>query len=138
MAEVRSQPMGSRRGALVLWFAAVGGPIGWFVQLIAAWSIDEVVCSAGREHVGGTHLSTVLWYVLIAPSAVVVTALVVALLVRRHLNRIRAAAGEAGAADVPLNRARTMAFVAIFVDMLFLVIVVLDGVNLTVFAPCVT
>ena len=137
MAGNRDHPMRGYLGALVLWFAALGGAFAWFVQLIAAWSIDEVACAAGHEQISGLQLTTVLIIAVGVPCAVVLAALILALWSRRRLNRAKAAGTASETASLALNRARTVAFIAVVLDALFLVIVILNGVNLAVFAPCV-
>lgn len=129
-AETRS---GSARtaGALLLWFAVLGGATAWAVHLFAAWSVEELTCAAGRRDVAGVPLEAVLLAAVILPGVVAIGALAVS--VRAWLQTSRAARRQDGR---DLQRTRLLAAVGLWANLLFVAIIAFDGVALLVVTPC--
>ncbi|MFD1324190.1 hypothetical protein [Micromonospora sonneratiae] len=124
-------------GGLLLWFAVLGGALAWAVHLMAAWSVDELVCAAGSEEVAGLPLRLVVGLAVVIPAGVTLAALVVSWRAWQQTGRGPESDVPAGA-DVAraMDRSRLLAMVGIWSNLLFLSIIVLGGVATLVFPPC--
>lgn len=136
MHTTRERPAPARLGGLVLWFGVLGGPLAWTVHMIAVWSINELTCASGNDEVNGLPLATALLAWVVAPGLVTLAAMGVCLWTWRRLGRAQATGTLDEERARAFARARVLVFVAMVVDILFLAIIVLDGVNITVFPPC--
>jgi hypothetical protein len=120
-----------RSGAVLLWFAVLGGAVAWAVHVMAAWSTEELTCAAGHRSISGTSLVLVLVLMSAVPGAVALAALGVswrAWLQTSH-NRDR----EDGRR---LDRARLLAVVGMSANLLFIAIIAFDAVAIAVVPPC--
>lgn len=127
----RTRRHGSRlAGGLLLWFGTLGGVVAWTVHLIAAWGIDELSCAAGERDVAGVPLRLVLMLSVVVPGAVALAALVVAFLSWRRI----ASAGEDGGRR--MQRARLLAVVGVYADLLSVAMIAFGGAALVVLQPC--
>jgi hypothetical protein len=103
-------------GPLALWFAILGAPIAWAVQLALGDMFSELGCEAG----GFGGLSLVLLLISLAAAVVAAWALFVAW--RAHAT-LRSNARE----DIPFERASFMAVAGILSSSLFLMVIVMGG-----------
>jgi hypothetical protein len=126
-------PRTRRAGALLLWFAVLGGAVAWAVHLMAAWGTEELTCAAGHRSISGTSLTVVLVLMVAIPGAVALASLAVAWRAWRQTRGIRDGDGERR-----LDRARLLAIVGISANLLFVAIILLDAIALAVFPPCQT
>lgn len=119
-------------GGLLLWYGVLGGALAWAVHLIAAWGVDELACAAGSERVSAVPLWQAIGLAVVIPALVTAGSLLVAAMVWRRTAR----AQRAGAEDRSYARARMLATVGIWANLLFLAIIVLGGVAVLVLPPC--
>ncbi|HEX7746460.1 MAG TPA: hypothetical protein VF462_14505 [Micromonosporaceae bacterium] len=119
-------------GGLLLWYGVLGGALAWAVHLLGAWGIDELACAAGSERVSAVPLWQAIGLAVVIPALVTVGSLLVAGLVLRRIGR----APRAGAEDRSYSRARLLATLGIWANLLFLAIIVLGGIAVLVFPPC--
>ncbi|MEU0151328.1 hypothetical protein [Micromonospora fulviviridis] len=124
-------PRARLTGGLLLWYAVLGGAVAWAVHLLAGWGVNELACAGGRERIGAVPLRTVIAVAVVLPALATVGALLAAALVWR-----RTAHPPDGMDERPVGRSRMLAVVAIWSNLLFLTIIVLGGVALLVFPPC--
>jgi hypothetical protein len=136
MYATREQSTPARLGSVLLWFGVLGGPLAWAVHMVAVWSTNELTCAAGNDEVNGLPLVTTLVVWVVVPGLVTLAAMGVALWCWRRLGRAQASGTLGEVRDRAFARARVLVFVAMVVDVLFLAIIVLDGVNIAVFPPC--
>jgi hypothetical protein len=106
-------------GPLALWFAILGAPVAWAVQLALGDMFSELGCEAG----GFSGIRFVLLGISAVATAVGAWALVVAWRSHRAMLAVELD-------DVPRERATFMALGGILVSVLFLLVIVLGG-----FAP---
>jgi hypothetical protein len=106
-------------GPLALWFAILGAPIAWAIQLALGDMFSELGCEAG----GFGGLSLVLLGISVLATAVGAWALLVAWRSHRTMMAVELD-------DVPRERATFMALGGILVSSLFLLVIVMGG-----FAP---
>ncbi|SDZ20961.1 hypothetical protein SAMN05444365_10775 [Micromonospora pattaloongensis] len=119
-------------GGLLLWYGVLGGAVAWAVHVLAAWSLDELACAAGSDHVSGIPLWQALGVAVLVPALAALGSLLVAALVWQRTARAR----SAGTDNPALGRSRMLAVVGIWANLLFLAIIVLGGVAVLVFPPC--
>jgi hypothetical protein len=119
-------------GGLLLWYGVLGGALAWSVHLVVAWGVDELACAAGAERVSGIPLWQAVGLAVVIPALVTAGSLLVAALVWRRA----ADAQRAGAEDRSYGRARMLAMLGIWANLLFLAIIVLGGIAVLVFPPC--
>lgn len=131
--ETRSGPR--LLGAVLLWFAALGGAVAYAVHLFAAWGIEELVCAAGHREVAGVPLEVVIAIATAVPGLVVLAALATAWLAWRRIGR-RIGQAEPVEDQAGLTRAKLLAVVGLWANLLFLAIIVFDGVALVVIPTC--
>jgi hypothetical protein len=132
MAAASTSPTrAGRLGGLLLWFAVLGGAVAWAVHLLAAWSIDELACAAGSRDVSGVPLHVAVSLAAGIPAIVALAALALSW---RAWRRTAAATGPG--ADGPIGRARMVAVVGLWSNLLFLAIIALGGAAILVFPPC--
>jgi hypothetical protein len=124
-------PRARLTGGLLLWYAVLGGAVAWAVHLLAGWGVDELTCASGRERIGALPLRAVIAVAVVLPALATVGALLAAALVWR-----RTARPPDGLEERRVGRSRLLAVVAIWSNLLFLIIIVLGGVALLVFPPC--
>ncbi|MFG1951622.1 hypothetical protein [Micromonospora sp. NPDC048830] len=119
-------------GGLLLWYGVLGGAVAWAVHLLAAWSLDELACAAGSQHISGVPLWQALGIAVVVPAVATAGSLLVAAFVWWRTARAQAA----GDADRATSRSRLLAVVGVWANLLFLAIIVLGGVAVLVFPPC--
>ena len=114
---------------LLQWFGLFGGALAWTVQHVVGYGISDSGCNvAGRQW--GLPLTTLQTALSLATGAVVVAAWVAALVAFRGTRVVdRDAPGPSG-------RIHFFAQAALLGNVLFLVIVVLDGVSSVYHLPC--
>ncbi|SCL32854.1 hypothetical protein GA0070624_4585 [Micromonospora rhizosphaerae] len=119
-------------GGLLLWYGVLGGALAWAVHLFVGWSLDELTCATGADTVAQVPLWQAVWLAVVVPAVATVGALLVATLAWR-----RTARAQRGREDDPsFGRARMLAVVGIWANLLFLAIIVLGGVAVLVLPPC--
>ena len=119
-------------GGLALWFGAIGGAIAWAIHLAAAWGITETTCLAGHASIESMPLRAVVALAVVGPGAIALAALAVSFRTFRQTSPDRTHDGRR------LGRARLLAGVGFAANLLFVAIIVFDGVALMVFPPCLT
>jgi hypothetical protein len=127
----RLPPRTALIGGLVTWFATLGGAILWAVHSIAVWGLNELTCAAGREQLAGFPLAGAIGLATAIPGLGTAAALAASWLVWRRTRPDLPAGGER-----PISRAHLLAFVGLWLNLLALAIIVLDGVAALVFPPC--
>ncbi|RGC66744.1 hypothetical protein C5N14_22010 [Micromonospora sp. MW-13] len=132
MTTTRAESRARLTGGLLLWYGVLGGAVAWVVHLLAGWSLDELTCAAGSERVSAVPLWQAVGLAVVVPALVTVGSLLVAALAWRRT----AQAQEAGADDRAFGRARMLATLGIWANLLFLTIIVLGGVAVLVLPPC--
>lgn len=120
-------------GGLLLWYGVLGGALAWAVHLLAAWGLDELACAAGSERVSAVPLAQAVGLAVVIPALLTAGSLLVAVLVWRRTARAERAAG---AEDHSYGRARMLATLGIWANLLFLAMIVLGGIAVLVFPPC--
>lgn len=118
-------------GGLLLWFAVIGGAVAWAIHLFFAWGTEELVCSSGHEQVAGMSLDTAIALACGLPGAVVVAALVTSVVAWRRIRR-----GDARLPRERLARARLLAVVGMWSNLLFTAIIAFDTIALVVIPVC--
>ncbi len=118
-------------GGLLLWFAVLGGAVAWAVHLFAAWGIEELVCSTGHEQVAGVPLDTAIAIACGLPGAVTLAALATSVVAWRRIRR-----GDERIPPERLSRARLLAVVGVWSNLLFVAIIAFDTVALVVIPVC--
>ncbi|MEU3453404.1 hypothetical protein ABZ671_07350 [Micromonospora sp. NPDC006766] len=119
-------------GGLLLWYGVLGGAVAWAVHLMAAWSMDELTCAAGSAEISALPLWQAVGLAVIIPALAAAGSLAVAALAWTRMRQ----AQRAGAPDGAYGRARLLAAVGIWANLLFLSIIVLGGVALLVLPVC--
>ncbi|OBB35707.1 hypothetical protein [Mycobacterium sp. 852002-51961_SCH5331710] len=127
MAQQTSEP--PVIGALWMWFAAIGGAAAWAVHLASSWGLTETSCLSGHSTILGHTLKSVVTLTTVIPGLVCLAALLAAWWMRRETRRLDNSTDRAG-------RAYLVAGVALWSNMLFLAIIVFDGIALLVFPSC--
>jgi hypothetical protein len=121
--------LGRTRLELLQWFALFGGPLAWTVQHVVGYGISDAGCSvAGAQW--DLHISTMQVVLSVATGAVVLAAEAAALVVFRQTRMVDEYAPG------PNGRLRFFAQAALVGNVLFFVIVVLDGVSTVYHLPC--
>jgi hypothetical protein len=121
--------MTHRRLELLQWFALFGGPLAWTIEHVVGYGISKAGCNVAGAQWGldPNVLQTVL---AVLVGVVVIAAWLAAAVVFR----------ETGAVDPdapgPLGRIHFFAEAALLGNVLFFVIVVLDGVGSVHDLPC--
>jgi uncharacterized membrane protein len=114
---------------LLQWFALFAGPLAWATEHVVGYGISDAAC-----HVAGRQwgLDAALWQSVLAVlvGAVVVAAWVAAFVVFRETRNVDKDAPG------PLGRIHFFAQAALLGNILFFVIVVLDGVSTVYHLPC--
>ncbi|MFU8871780.1 hypothetical protein [Micromonospora sp. SL4-19] len=119
-------------GGLLLWYGVLGGAVAWAVHLLAAWSMDELVCATGSQSISVLPLWQAVGLAVVVPGLVAVGSLVVAALAWRRT----AAAQAAGTTGRAYDRSRMLAVLGVWANLLFIAIIVLGGIAVLVFPPC--
>ncbi|MGS2617737.1 hypothetical protein ACVCAH_24920 [Micromonospora sp. LZ34] len=115
-------------GGLLLWYGVLGGALAWAVHLFVAWGVEELTCATGSTRVGAVPLRLVITLAVVLPALATVGSLLAAGLAWRRTRHD----GE----DRSVSRTRMLAVVGIWLNLLFLTIIVLGGAALLVLAPC--
>jgi uncharacterized membrane protein len=110
---------------LLQWFSLFAGPLAWATEHVVGYFISDAACSAGVRNAA-------LWQTLLAllTGAVVVAAWLAAFVTFRETRTVD------HYAPGPLGRIRFFAQAALLGNILFFVIVVLDGVSTVYELPC--
>lgn len=116
-------------GALWMWFAAIGGAAAWALHLAASWGVTETACLGGHSSVLGYPLKLTVTLTTLIPGLACLAALLAAWWMRRQTSRLDTKTERAG-------RAYLVAGVALWSNVLFLAIIVFDGIALLVFPSC--
>ncbi|SCF35782.1 hypothetical protein GA0074696_4810 [Micromonospora purpureochromogenes] len=132
MTTTRPGPRARLTGGLLLWYGVLGGAVAWTVHVLVAWGLDELACAAGSERVSAVPLGPAVGLAVVVPALVTAGSLAVAALVWRRT----AGAQSAGAEDRAFGRSRMLAIVGIWLNLLFLTIIVLGGIAVLVLPPC--
>lgn len=127
---------GQWAGPRWLWFGVLGGGLAWTVHLLAAWLADELGCARGPSHVFGMPLSLATGLATVVPGAVALVALGVAWRALRTLRRAEAEP-PSGVSPRRIGRARFMAEVGLWIDLLSLLMITFGGAAVVTFSPCV-
>ncbi len=129
-----SPPEGTRwLGGRLLWFAVLGGIGAWSFHLVAAWAVVELACYREDEIVLGLSLRLLVALVTGVPLAIAAASLAAgARFYTSHLDR----SAENGVDEVRLHRARFMALLGIWLNVLACLMIVFGGIAVWVFAPC--
>ncbi|SIM82973.1 hypothetical protein [Micromonospora cremea] len=125
-------PRARLTGGVLLWYGVLGGGVAWGVHVLAAWGLDELACAAGSDRVLAMPLGRVVGLAVIVPALVTAGSLAVAALAWRRTARAQAT----GTQDRAYGRSRMLAVVGVWVNLLFLTIIVLGGVAVLVLPPC--
>ncbi len=125
-------PRARLAGGLLLWYAVLGGAIAWAVHLIAGWSVDELTCANGSDRVGVLPLRAAIGLAVVLPALATLGALLAAALLWRRTARTP----RGDEPERRVGRSRMLAVVGIWLNILFLTIIVLGGVALLVLPPC--
>ncbi|GAA2051042.1 hypothetical protein GCM10009779_44610 [Polymorphospora rubra] len=118
-------------GGLLAWYGVLGGAVAWAAHLFVGWGVDELTCAAGIDRVAGLPPRAVIGLAVVVPALVTVGALLAAVLTWR-----RTALPRHADDDPPYARARLLALVGIFGNLLFLAIIVLGGIAVLVLPSC--
>lgn len=114
---------------LVQWFALFGGALAWATQHVVGFGVSEAACNAaGRQW--GLDPATVQTLIAVLAGAVVIAAWLAAYLAFRETRTV--AKDAAG----PYGRIHFFAQAALLGNVLFFVIVVLDGASTVFHLPC--
>jgi hypothetical protein len=119
-------------GGLLVWYGVLGGAVAWTVHLLAGWGMDELACAAGSDHVSAVPLAQAVGLAVVIPALLTAGSLAVAVLVWRRTAR----AQPTGPDNPSYGRARMLATLGIWANLLFLAIIVLGGIAVVVFPPC--
>lgn len=111
---------------ILQWYALLGGPLAWATQHVVGFFVSDGACNAA--HVPAPATFEILLAVLAA--AAVAAAELAALTVWRATSAV------GPDAPGPNGRLRFFAQAALLGNVLFFVIVVLDGVGTVVHLPC--
>lgn len=115
-------------GGLLLWYAVLGGALAWTVHLFTAWGVEELACASGSTRVGAVPLRLVITLAVVLPALATVGSLLAGGLAWRRTRHD---------GEVPsVSRTRMLAIVGIWLNLLFLTIIVLGGAALLVLPPC--
>ncbi|MBM0256540.1 hypothetical protein [Micromonospora sp. 4G55] len=131
MTTTRPGPRARLTGGLLLWYGVLGGAVAWAVHVLVAWGLDELACAAGSERVSAVPLgppSGWRWSSRPWPPPA-----------RWRSPRWCGGAPPARSQRAPrtgLARSRMLAVVGIWLNLLFLTIIVLGGVAVLVLPPC--
>lgn len=131
MAPQRTRPDPPLVGALWMWFAAIGGAVAWALHLFVAWGVTETACLSGRSAIGTVPVKVVVALATAIPLIVCLGSLTAAWWMRRQT--------RPGLVDVDSERggrAYLVAGVGVWANLLFIAIIVFDGVALLVFPTC--
>ncbi|MEV0733884.1 MULTISPECIES: hypothetical protein [Polymorphospora] len=118
-------------GGLLAWYGVLGGAVAWAVHLFVGWGVDELTCAAGIHRVAGLPPRAVIGLAVVVPALVTVGALLAAVLTWRRTGRPARAGG-----DPRFARARMLALLGIWGNLLFLAIIVLGGIAVLVLPSC--
>ena len=132
MSTSTSQHTTKAIGALALWFGAIGGAVAWAIHLAAAWGITETTCLAGHTGIEGMPLRGVVAFAVMIPGVIALGALAVSLRTWRQTSSTHTNDGRR------VGRARLLSGVGFAANLLFVAIIVFDGVALLVFPACLT
>lgn len=117
-------------GALALWFGTIGGAVAWAIHLGAAWGITETTCLGGHASIEDVPLRKIVTFAVVIPGLIALAALAVSFRTWRQTSSDRTHD------DRPVGRARLLAGVGFAANLLFVAIIVFDGIALMVFPPC--
>jgi hypothetical protein len=121
--------IGRTRLELLQWFALFGGPLAWTVQHVVGYGIADAGCSAvGTQW--DFHTAALQIALSTATGVVVLAAEAAAFVVFRQTRDVDQYAPG------PNGRIRFLAQAALLGNVLFFVIVVLDGVGTVYHLPC--
>ncbi len=132
MTTTRPDSRARLAGGLLLWYGVLGGAIAWAVHLLVAWPMVELSCAAGSGRVATVALRPAVGLAVVIPALVTAGSLLVATLAFRRTARAQAAGEE----DRAYGRARMLAVIGVWANLLFLTIIVLGGVAVLVLPPC--
>jgi hypothetical protein len=114
---------------LLQWFALFAGPLAWATQHVVGYGISDAACHvAGRQW--GLDASLLQTVLAVLAGAVVVSAWVAAYVAFRETRTLEEDAPG------PYGRIRFFSEAALLGNVLFFVIVVLDGVSTVYHLPC--
>jgi hypothetical protein len=121
--------MTRRRLELLQWFALFGGPLAWTIEHVVGFGISDADCHvAGAQW--GLDQDVVQSVLAVLVGLVVIAAWLAAAVVFRETSRV------GHDAPGPLGRIHFFAQAALLGNVLFFVIVVLDGVSSVQQLPC--
>ena len=126
---------GSRPGRLV--FAFLGGAAAWFLQHALGYALVEINCHSSRLAftILGLDASAFLMIVVTILTLAVAAAAAVVALRTQPVPMLRESGGEAGAPEWR-SRSRFMAQVGFFLNLLFIVAILVTGASLLFLRPC--
>jgi hypothetical protein len=121
--------MTRNRLELLQWFSLFAGPLAWTTEHVVGYFVSDAACSVAGARWG---LDTAVWQATLAvlAGAVVVTAWLAAYVTFRETRAVDK--DEPG----PLGRIHFFAQAALLGNVLFFVIVVLDGIGTVHDLPC--
>ncbi len=127
----KAQSRGRLFDALWMWFAFLGGAIAWALHLGSAWGITETTCLSGHSRIGSIPLPVVITLATTLPLLVALLSLAAAWVMWRRTgpDRVDDSTPSGG-------RAHLLAGVGLAANVLFIAIIVFDGVALMVFPSC--
>ncbi|MDG6110200.1 hypothetical protein [Dactylosporangium aurantiacum] len=123
-------PRARKAGALIMWFAVLGGALAWTAHLFVAWGTDELTCRSGHTSIGPVPVQAVVAAGVVLPALVTVAAMWTAWRAWRRLS------GRGRGDDPRTERAGLLALLGLCADGLFLIIILAGGAALLVFPPC--
>jgi hypothetical protein len=115
-----------------LWFGVLGGPAAWSLQLVVGYGLEEIACSSATagDDLGGLGVEPMIATLTAVLAGVALAAAAVSF---RHYQAV-----SRGRIEDPRGRVGFLALGGAIASALFLVIIVLGGVQLTVLDSCGT
>ncbi|MFL5981562.1 MAG: hypothetical protein ACJ74D_08485 [Gaiellaceae bacterium] len=112
---------------LLLWVGLLGAPAAWTLQLVLGYAAEEADCSVGTDALFDATGDVAVWLSVAAAIAAVASLGAAAFVWRRTLRR----------SPDPRGRVHFMAVGGILASLLFLALIIVTGVGITYFEPCV-
>jgi hypothetical protein len=116
----------STRRSLLTWFGALGAPFAWTLQFLVGFFFAEAACNEA-----GTR-----WSVPVDGAAIAATAVAAAVAVLAGLSALAVFRETRDEKEPPLGRVHFLATIGMVVSLLFLFIIVMNGVGVAVLANC--
>jgi hypothetical protein len=116
---------------LLAWFAFLGGAGAWTFHLVAGYGLEEVACSPGTagQDVAGVDVELLIAVVTAVAGAVALASGLAGLALHRSLSR--------GRRDDPRGRLGFMAAAGALAGFVFLLIILLGGIQIVGLDSCV-